>query len=66
MEQGDGRTRLPGMKTLLIILGVILAISVAGFVIKTLFWIGVIAAIAFVAVGVAGAIKSKNDPHALR
>lgn len=54
------------MKILLIILGVILAISVLGFVIKTLFWIGVVAAIAFVAVAVAGAIKGRNGPPALR
>lgn len=65
-EQRRGCRRLVSMKTLLIILGVILAISVAGFIIKTLFWVGVIAAIAFVAVGVAGAVKAKNDPHALR
>ena len=54
------------MKTLLIILAVLLAISVAGFVIKTLFWIGVIAAVVFVAVGVAGAVKAKDGAKALR
>ncbi|MFV0535529.1 MAG: hypothetical protein ACK5MR_18045 [Cumulibacter sp.] len=54
------------MKTLLIILGVLVAISVVGFVVKTLFWIGVIGAIAFVAVGVAGALKGKKGPQALR
>lgn len=54
------------MKTLLIILGVLLAISVAGFVIKTLFWVGVIAALVFVTVGVAGALKGKDSPRALR
>lgn len=53
------------MKILLIVLGVLLAISVVGFVIRTLFWLGVLAALAFVVVGVAGMVKNK-DRSALR
>lgn len=45
------------MKVLLIILGVLVVISVVGFVVKTLFWVGVIAAAAFVGVALWGAAK---------
>lgn len=54
------------MKLLLIILGVLLAISIVGFVIKTLFWLGVIAALVFVGVAVAGALKGPETPRSLR
>lgn len=54
------------MKILLLILGVLLVISVVGFVIETLFWVGVVAAGVFVAVAVAGALKGNNSSRALR
>ena len=54
------------MKLLLIILGILLAISVVGFVVKTLFWLGVLAALVFVGVAIAGAVKGPQTPPSLR
>lgn len=48
------------MAILLIILGIWLVLVVIGFVVKALFWIGVIAAIAFVATLAVGAAKRKQ------
>lgn len=54
------------MKLLLLVLAVLLALSVAGFVIKTLFWLGVIAAAVFAGVAIAGAVKGSDSPKQLR
>lgn len=54
------------MTILLIILGIFLALSVIGFVIETLFWLGVAAAIVFVVVAAVGAIKGKSSNRSLR
>lgn len=48
------------MAILLIILGVWLVIAVLGFVVKALFWLGIVAAIAFVATLAVGAAKRKQ------
>ncbi|WP_199849572.1 hypothetical protein [Blastococcus sp. Marseille-P5729] len=54
------------MKVLLAIVAVLIALSVIGFVIKTLFWLGVTAAVVLVGVAAYGAIKGSNEPHQLR
>lgn len=48
------------MQIILIILGIWLLLSVLGFVVKALFWLGVIAAIAFVVTLAVGAAKRKQ------
>ncbi|MEO6955628.1 MAG: hypothetical protein ABI137_02705 [Antricoccus sp.] len=48
------------MAILLVILGVWLLLSILGFVVKALFWLGVVAAIAFVATLAVGAAKRKQ------
>ncbi len=48
------------MQILLIILAVWLVVAVLGFVIKALFWLGIIAAIAFVVTLAVGAAKRKQ------
>lgn len=58
------------MKILIAVLAILLALSVVGFVIKTLFWLGVVAAIAFVGFVVYGVAKDKltggSDGKAIR
>ena len=54
------------MKLLLVILAILLALSVVGFVVKTLFWLGVAAAVVLVGVAVAGAVKGSSSTKSLR
>lgn len=54
------------MKVILIIAAVLIALSVIGFIIETLFWLGVAAVIALVGVAAWGAIKGSGTNKALR
>lgn len=54
------------MKVLLAVVAVLIAISVIGFVVKTLFWLGVAAAVVLVGVAAYGAIKGSDSSRSLR
>lgn len=54
------------MKLLLAVLAILVALSVIGFVVKTLFWLGVAAALVFVGVAIAGAVKGADGPKSIR
>jgi len=54
------RQKVRPVQIILIILGIWLLLSVLGFVVKALFWLGIIAAIAFVVTLAVGAAKRKQ------
>jgi len=49
-------------KIVLGFLAIWLVISIIGFVVKALFWVGIIGGIAFLATLAYGALKSKSSP----